>query len=273
MLFAQISDMHIKAPGEIFSERVDTADYLRRCVMHLNALSPAPEMVFATGDLVNAGTAEEYGHLRELLRPLVMPCYLLAGNHDDRAEMRRAFADHAYLPREGEFLHYMLDRGPLRLIALDTLIPGEGGGRMCPARLEWLAERLREAPGRPTVILMHHPPIETGIAFMDRIGLEGEPEMARIVAEHGQVQRVLCGHIHRSIQALWAGTAVQVSPAPAHQVALDLGGDPSRGYFIMEPPACMLHLWRPPTGLLSHVSYVGEFDGPHPFRKKVDAAK
>ena len=202
-----------------------------------------------------------------------MPCYLLTGNHDDRGQIRRSFPHHAYLPTQGEFLHYTFDEGPLRFIALDTLIPGEGGGRMCGERLDWLAARLGEAPQRPTVILMHHPPFRTGIAFMDRIGLEGAGEMARIVERHGNIQRILCGHIHRPIQAFWAGTAVQVSPSPAHQVMLDLRGGPGDGSFIMEPPACMLHLWDSSAGLVSHVSYVGKFEGPRSFRKAGAAPK
>lgn len=273
MLIAQISDMHVQAPGQKAYDLVDTGEYLRQCVAHLNALDPAPELVFATGDLVHSGAAEEYENLRELLEPLAMPCYLMTGNHDDRAEMRRAFPGHAYLPEDGEFLHYILDEGPLRFIALDTLIPGEGGGRMCAERLDWLAGRLAEAPDRPTVILMHHPPFDTGIAFMDRKPLGGAKEMARIVEKHSSIQSVLCGHIHRPIQAMWAGTPVRVSPAPAHQVMLDLGGDPSDGYLIMEPPACMLHLWHGSAGLVSHVSYVGEFGAPRSFRKKKDGGK
>jgi 3',5'-cyclic AMP phosphodiesterase CpdA len=273
MLFAQISDMHIQAPGQKAYEILDTAEHLRRCVAHLNALDPTPELVFATGDLVHSGAPEEYDNLRELLQPLTMPCYLLTGNHDDRSEMRRTFPEHSYLPADGEFLHYTVDYamedGPLRFIALDTLIPGKGGGRMCDERLGWLSGQLADAPDRPTVILMHHPPIQTGIAYMDRFGLEGVDDLAGIVARHKNILRILCGHIHRPIQAMWAGTGVQISPSPAHQIMLDLGGDTSNGYLILEPPAYMLHLWHPITGLVSHVSFVGEFEGPRPFRKSM----
>ncbi|MCZ6730541.1 MAG: phosphodiesterase [SAR324 cluster bacterium] len=272
MLIAQITDMHVKAPGHPAYGRVDTGGYLRRCVDHLNSLQPAPQLVFATGDLVHAGAPEEYAHCRELLAQLRMPCYLLTGNHDDRAGIREAFPGHTYLPQEDEFLHYVVEQGPLRFICLDTLVPGEPWGLMCRERLDWLAERLAEAPSQPTVILMHHPPVSIGIAFMDGHGLDGADAMAEVVAAHSQVQRVLCGHIHRPIQALWAKTMVSVAPSPAHQVVLDLE-DRLPGSFIMEPPACHLHFWMPPTGLLTHLSYIGDFDGPHPFRKPVEAAK
>src|ERR1700704_4316847 len=127
MLIAQISDMHIKPPGELLYQRIDTAGFLERAVAHVNALDPRPDIVLATGDLVDGGKPEEYALLRQLLAPLAMPVHLIPGNHDARDEMRTVFADHAYLPRDG-FLHYTIDGLPVRLIALDTLVPGKGHG-------------------------------------------------------------------------------------------------------------------------------------------------
>lgn len=82
-----------------------------------------------------------------------------------------------------------------------------------------------------------------------------------------QVEAVLCGHLHRPIQCRWADTIAMTAPSPAHQVALDLRQDDPGLGFTMEPPAILLHLWRPGPGLVSHTSYVGAFDGPHPFRE------
>src|SRR5688500_6778311 len=123
MLIAQISDTHIRPKGVLAMGRVDTAGHLARAVAHINALRPAPDLVLVTGDLADAGMAEEYAHLRDLLAPLAMPVHLIPGNHDLRAPLRAAFAAHRYL-QEGELLQYVVDGGPLRLIALDTLTPG-----------------------------------------------------------------------------------------------------------------------------------------------------
>ena len=92
-----------------------------------------------------------------------MPVYLIPGNHDEREALADAFSDHDYLPRDREFLHYVLEQYPVRLIGLDTLVPGKGSGLMCEERLTWLAARLEVAPARPTVVFMHHPPFVTGI--------------------------------------------------------------------------------------------------------------
>jgi 3',5'-cyclic AMP phosphodiesterase CpdA len=258
-LIAQISDMHIKPEGALAYGRVDTAAFLARAVDHILHLDPRPDVVLGTGDLVDGGTPAEYARLRHLLSPLPMPVYLIPGNHDDRDALREAFADHPHMPRDG-FIQYVVDDGPLRLIAVDTLLPGQPGGRVDAERLGWLNARLEDAPARPTVIFMHHPPFRTGIEYMDSIGLEGGDVMAAIVRRHPQVERVVCGHLHRSIQARWAGTLAMTAPATAHQVGLDLRHDVGLA-ITMEPPAYALHLWRPEAGLVSHVANVGDFPG------------
>ncbi|HEV8436802.1 MAG TPA: phosphodiesterase [Methylomirabilota bacterium] len=264
MIIAQISDMHIRPSGQLAYRRVDTAGFLARCVEQLRTMSPPPDVVLATGDLVDAGDPAEYRQLRNLLSPLPMPVYLIPGNHDSREALVREFGDHEYLPRDGGFLQYAVEQYPVRLIALDTLIPGKGGGRLCGERLGWLAARLEETPQRPTVIFMHHAPFVTGIDHMDQLGLEGGPGMGEIVERHHQVERVLCGHLHRPIQLRWHGTVVMTAPSTAHQVVLDLHKEAPLA-FTMEPPACLIHVWREGTGLISHTSYIGEFPGPYRF--------
>ena len=266
MIIAQISDMHIRPPGRLAYRQVDTAAFLARAVDHLSRMVPRSDLALATGDLVDAGSPAEYRHLRELLAPLPMPVYLIPGNHDSREALAAVFTDHDYLPRDGGFQQYVVERYPVRLIALDTLLPGKGSGLLCEERLAWLAARLAEAPDRPTIIFMHHPPFATGIGHMDQLGLEGAEAMGAVVARHPRVERVLCGHLHRPIQVRWHGTVVSTAPSTAHQVVLDLRDD-APSAFTMEPPACLIHLWRPDTGLVTHTSYIGHFAGPYPFRE------
>jgi 3',5'-cyclic AMP phosphodiesterase CpdA len=264
MLMAQISDMHLKPPGELLYRRIDTAGFLRRAVAHLNALDPAPDLVLATGDLVDGGKREEYALLREVLGPLKMPVYLIPGNHDAREAMREVFADHSYLPPSG-FLQYTIEDRPVRLIALDTLEPGKSWGELCEERLDWLEARLGESD-QLTVIFMHHPPFDCGITAFDDIKLNvGGERLAALVARHGNVERVICGHVHRPIQVRWAGTMASIAPSTAHQATLDLH-DAAPHSMMMEPPGVALHLWRPGSGLITHLSYVGTYEGPRPFR-------
>jgi 3',5'-cyclic AMP phosphodiesterase CpdA len=261
MLIAQISDLHIRPYGQLAYRRVDTAWHLGRCVEQILEMKPAPDVVVATGDLVDAGDPDEYRHLRDLLAPLPMPVYLIPGNHDAREPLAREFSHHGYLPRGGGFLHYAVDDYPVRLVALDTLLPGKGGGLMCEERLAWLAARLDEGPPRPTMIFMHHAPFATGIAHMDELGLDGAAEFGAIVERHPEIERVLCGHLHRPIQMRWRGTLVMTAPSTAHQVVLDLRPDAPLA-FVMEPAAFLLHAWDATAGLITHTQYVGDFGTP-----------
>jgi len=258
MLLAQLSDLHIEAREEP-DAFIDTAACLRTAVTHLNGLDPHPDAVLITGDLVDTGSPADYALLRELLAPLPMPVYLQPGNHDDRAGLCRAFADHPYLPPPGEYIQYTVEDLPVRLVVLDTLIPGKVGGELCAARLDWLAARLAEQPERPTIVALHHPPFDTGIQAMDRIGLDaGRAEFAALIARHAQVERVLCGHLHRHIQRRWQGTLAGTCPSVAHALLLDLS-DRGRLGSVLEPPAYQLHQWREPGGLVSYLDHIGQF--------------
>lgn len=265
MLIAQISDMHLKGEGELLYGRVDTTGFLERAVRHVNALDPRPDIVLATGDLVNDGLPGQYANLGRILSALAMPVYLIPGNHDARDAMRAAFPGHDYLPAEG-FLQYTVEDLPVRLIALDTLVPGKGHGELCDERLDWLEARLAESD-RPTLLFMHHPPFECGISYLDGARLnEGGQRLSELVRAHGNIERVMCGHVHRPIQVRWAGTMASIAPSTAHQAALDLR--PGVGLTMkMEPPGLALHQWRDGTGLVTHMSYVGDYDGPKPFRQ------
>jgi Icc protein len=264
LIIAQISDLHVRREGELSYGIVDTCAMLRICVAQILAMPCRPALLLASGDLVDSGTPEEYTALRELLRPLTMPCYLIPGNHDDREVLRREFADHPGLGQWPPFVQYVIEEWPLRIIALDTVIPGEDGGRLCQERLAWLDTTLAAKPGKPALVMMHHPPIRSGIAGMDRHGLESSAAFEAVIAKHPQVARIVCGHLHRHIEARVGGVPVSVCPSPAHQIALDL--DPaSRARFVMEPPGFLLHFWNEGEGIVTHSVPVGAFAGPYGF--------
>ncbi len=273
MLIAQVTDTHVKAAGKLAYGRVDSARKLRDCVAHLNGLDPRPDVVLLTGDLVDFGRPEEYALLREILAPLAMPTYAIPGNHDERGALRAAFHDHEYLRRDPEFLHYAIEDHPLRLVGLDTTIPGRPEGELCERRLAWLDARLRAAPDRPTVLFMHHPPFLTGLANMDWQNCANAEALGALVERHPQVIRILCGHVHRPIHTLWHGVAASIAPSPSHSCVLDLRGDASHD-FVLEPPTCALHYWREGAGLVSHLAFIGDYGGRHPFygadRKLID---
>lgn len=264
MLIAQITDSHIKANGKLAYKKVNTEENLRRCVTHILNLTPLPDVILITGDLTDFGRAEEYALFRRLIDPLQMPVFVIPGNHDTREGLRDAFTDHPYLPQKGSYLHYAVEDYSLRLIGLDSVIPGRPEGIMCPERLQWLDTQLMQKPDTPTVLFMHHPPIETGIKHMDVQNCGNGNAFGELIKRHDQVFQILCGHVHRPIHTQWCGVTVTIAPSSSHYVALDLRNS-SPADFNLEPPTVQLHQWRNNQELISHLSFIGRFDGPHPF--------
>ena len=253
MLIAQITDMHLgfdpDNPAEFNRKRLD------KVIQSLNALDRTPDLLFATGDLVEYGDEDSYRRLDRAMAACRFPVHMALGNHDIRTNFSAVFPDAPVIA--GGFVQYAFDRGQLRFVVLDTLDEGRHGGAFCPVRAEWLRETLAAAPDRPTIVVLHHPPIETGIVWMTTD--PDEPWVARLdaaLAGHSQVIGMICGHIHRSIVTGWKGRPLAVCPSTAPQVALTLAPlDPEtpdgRPMIIADAPGFALHYWNG-EGLITH---------------------
>ncbi len=258
MLIVQITDLHIMLENRLVFGEVDTTACLARAIDHLNALDPRPDLALLTGDLVDAGSPGEYARLRAQLARLPIPYRVIPGNHDARDALRAAFPDHPYLRTDAGFCHYVDESWPVRLVGLDSLEPNLVEGVMCAQRLAWLDRVLAAQPEKPTLVCIHHPPFTTGVAHLDALTMRGADDFAAIITRHRQVERVVCGHVHRSMSARWGGTLCTTCPSTAHQFALDLGAaTPAR--WTTEPPGFQLHRWRPETGFVTHTGLIGPF--------------
>lgn len=245
MLIAQITDVHVgfdqDDPDELNIQRLD------RLLDHLLGLAAQPDLLLVTGDLTDKGDAQSYRRLAERLDRVPFPTYLVLGNHDTRDGFREVFP---HAPDEAGFLQFAIEEHPLRLLVLDTLEEGRHGGAFCATRAEWLAAKLAEAPERPTLLVLHHPPIDNGIEWMTTH--PDEPWVARLggaIAGAGNVVGLICGHVHRPILGLWRGLPVAVCPSSAPAVALTLEPmDPDtpdgRPMVTTAPPGFALHLWK-----------------------------
>lgn len=264
MLLAQITDLHIKKPGLLAYKKVDTTKYLHACVDKLNRLSPRPGALIITGDLTDFGVIEEYQALRRELERLQMPFYLAVGNHDHRDTLRQAFPDHTYLGVDG-FVQYTLDFEKLSLIVLDSQDLPNSGGRLCEQRLQWLAEQLQAQRGKPTIIAMHHPPFLCGVEHMDKQSLNRDDahQLEELLRNYENIERLICGHVHRGVMTRFAHSIASICPSPAHQVAYDLNPNgPSA--FVMEPPAFHVHA-NIDKNWVTHTVYVEDYGGHYPF--------
>jgi 3',5'-cyclic AMP phosphodiesterase CpdA len=257
MIVAQISDLHVQgSKGATRNKSFDEAIALETCVAQLNA-GPYPiDLVIATGDLVQRGRTREYEPLKEILNGLKAPYFLLPGNHDARDALRATFSEANYFADE-TFLQFELTEFPVRVLGLDTLKVGEHGGQLCPARLAWIEARLREQRDRSTLIAMHHPPFPSGLPHFDKLGFDGGEAFAHIISQAPQVERLICGHIHRPISVKFAGTTGTVAPASCYTYEFALE-DPQAFVATREPPGFQVHVWTEET-LLTHTVPIGDF--------------
>ena len=268
MMLCQLTDLHIRAAGSLAYGRVDTHRFFTSAIDALNTLSPAPDAFLLTGDLTDYGRPEEYAVLAQGIARLGRPAYLLPGNHDDREAMRVAFPDHTYLHTQPAFVQYRVELEDFAVVALDTVVTGKSHGVLDGDRLAWLRDHLDHST--PTIIAMHHPPFITGIEGMDQVGLlEGASELETLLSKHHNIERIVCGHLHRSIQARFANTFASTCPGPAHQIALNLAPGAASAWNF-EPPGYQLHAWQGGR-LVTHTGVLGHFDGPYPFRNPVGA--
>jgi 3',5'-cyclic-AMP phosphodiesterase len=245
MLIAQVTDVHLgfepNNPAEFNRQRLD------QVIRKLKTTDPVPDMLIISGDLVDRGDIESYQRLRSVVDGCGFPVWLCLGNHDMRDNFSAVFPE---IPLNDGFVQYEVETESLRILLLDTLEEGRHGGAFCEERADWLNQQLSAKPNTPTLLVMHHPPVDVGIEWMATDSRE--PWVARFsdaIEGHNQVVAVICGHLHRPISSIWKGTSVIVCASSAPQTALDLSpidaeNPDSRAMIIADPPAYALHRWN-----------------------------
>ena len=264
MLIAQLSDPHVRPEGVLYQGVVDSNAQFAAAIAQVNALDPRPDLVLLSGDLVDHGRDDEYAMLVRMLGALDVPVLAIPGNHDEREAFRRAFTGQPWLPAEGPIDYVTGGSGAVRIVALDVTLPGLHHGLVGEAGAAWLESVLAMEPTRPTIVMMHQPPFVSGIPYIDTYSCREGQRLAAVIARHPQVERILCGHVHRFMQLRFGGTILCTAPSTTTAIALRLRPDARPASYI-EPPAMLLHHWQEGSGLVSHFVPIGTFPGPYPF--------
>jgi 3',5'-cyclic AMP phosphodiesterase CpdA len=199
----QLSDPHLVEEEGPADERVALA------LATLRASGVRPAAVLLTGDLSDDGSAASYARLRAAVDPYAAetgaPVLAIPGNHDLAEPFREGMLD-------GAPLHRALHLGGLRVVGLDTSVPGHAHGELGAGQLEWLSDVLAEPAEHGTVLALHHPPIPTAHPLLGRIGLRDPSRLADVLRGRG-VRMIVCGHAHAVSAGTLAGIPVWSGPA------------------------------------------------------------
>lgn len=284
MRIFQISDFHLRGDGKLSFQKADTITAMNQTIDYFCRLKDyeMPEFFIITGDLAEGGTCEGYEIIREGLRKLPRPSYIVPGNHDKRDFFLEMFPNET--PVEDDikpYICYSIDDKPIRVIVIDTSKPGCHSGGLSDSVAEWLERKILEYPEKPTLVFTHHPPFVTGLSAMDE-GFEQADRLAEILNKHKNV-RLCCGHMHTGITTVWEGISCVTCPPVAMQMEVDFrdknspevtpeeaadnfkgGGD----RFFLGNPAYLIHDLQGDT-INTHYMIIptgANYSGPWPFK-------
>lgn len=244
MIIAQISDTHIALDAPEADQRISD---LAVTVADINELDPLPDAIVHTGDIVHNGHQNEYAQAVAVLAKARAPVYVLAGNKDNRANLREAFSARGYLVPDFDFVQYAIDVYPVRLIILDTLSSGNKGD-FCRERLRHLTGLVEAETTKPIAVFTHHPPFMV-TEGPERCHFEKRHAMSRLrsaLRQSGRVVAVFSGHVHRAASGDVAGIPATVMPATA--TALRHGQYPAH---LRSRPVYLVHRFDPIGGFVT----------------------
>lgn len=214
MIIAQISDTHIALEAPDADRRIRDFE---RTILDINKLDPPPDIIVHTGDIVQNGRLDEYKRAAEILQMANAPVYVMVGNKDDRAHLRKIFSSVDYLTNNSEFIAYTIEDFAVRLVMLDTLNPGSNKGGFCEKRLACLVETLEAETSGPVAVFAHHPPFHVQEG-PDPLHFESEEILQRFCStlqRFPSIISIFCGHVHRGVAGLVGNIPVLVMPCIA----------------------------------------------------------
>jgi 3',5'-cyclic AMP phosphodiesterase CpdA len=236
MRIAHLSDPHLARGPLAAQPAANLADAIGRVL----AVEPRPDCIVVTGDLADTGHPEEYAALHAILRHCPVPVHLMPGNHDDPDALIARFGDTPFLD-DGLSTKYAVEYPEATIIVADSWRPEDPAGQLGPDQLSWIDRTLAARPQVPAFVCLHHPPLALGMPFLDSIMLTDAAEFADVIQRHPHVVRVLTGHVHRTVSAMFAGTLLAVAPSTFRQSALRMHDTELPGY-LPEPTSFLLHL-------------------------------
>ncbi|MFH5878787.1 phosphodiesterase [Arthrobacter sp. NA-172] len=251
-----ISDTHFVADNELLHGSVDSDENLRQLFRDFVKAQVKPEAIVFTGDLADTGRPDAYVRLRNMVEPVAeelgAKIIWVMGNHDERTAFRTGLLDSDAGQESVDMVH---DVNGLRIIALDSTVPGKHHGEISDEQLTWLEEVLATPAPHGTLIALHHPPVPSPLPIMAKFELREQSRFEKVI-EGTDVRGILAGHLHYSTFSSFGGAPVTVASATCYTQDLNVAQGSMRGQNGAQA-FNLIHLYQ--DKMLSSVVPIGEF--------------
>ncbi len=211
----QITDTHLYRDPDAVLAGVSTWKTFRAVLRQIERHHGDFDYLILTGDLAQDEELETYLMLREALGDWLERCRIIPGNHDNPANLRKAFPD--LFSQNGGPLTFVLSTGDWKIIGLDSHLPGEIKGRVDAKQLQWLREQLKMDAGIRTLLFVHHPPITINVDWLDKIGLDGAADLVDVIEASPQIKMICAGHVHQEFAGRIGAAAMYTTPSTCVQ--------------------------------------------------------
>ena len=238
MLIAQLTDTHITVPQNNNEDCYVKLEAFKKSVLQINKLDPSPDIVIHTGDLSHNGHPDEYKLAKSIMDELTVPYLIAAGNRDSKTNLISEFNLKSVQVHDQQLLQYSADIASYRLISVDTSSQKSNLGFLNFSKLAHLDGLLRQKQNCPTVIFMHHPPINLSNSETPEHEYENFrmiKNFSEIVDRHPQIIAFLCGHIHRAFSSDINASPIVVMPPLSkklHRGAIDYSKVPEIAFYL-----------------------------------------
>lgn len=213
----QISDLHLYQDPDGLLAGVRTWDTFHSVLAQLRNQHEGFDYLIITGDLAQDEALPTYYMLREALGEWMERCRVIPGNHDDRANIRKAFPE--LFPHSRGTLNFTVQAGGWKIIGLDSHVPGEVRGCVAGDQLTWLKSELADNPDSPALLFVHHPPIPINVAWIDDLGLEQAAGLVELIETSPAVKVICAGHVHQEFAGQIGAAAMYTTPSTCVQFA------------------------------------------------------
>lgn len=231
MRILHLSDLHIPRLAGLDAYGVDARATLAQLLYDCRRVQEI-DLVVVSGDITDDGSEQGYTDALALVgdfaRERDAAHIWCTGNHDARLAFTAVLGSGHLSPDghdlgraatyTGEERAAVSDVAGLRVITLDSLVPGDVAGRLSHQQLGWLRDVLSSPTPAGSIVVLHHPPISLS-SQQAASGLQ-DPSALASALEATDVHVVLCGHFHAQLCGQWGGVAVLVGPGVVTRIDL-----------------------------------------------------